>query len=64
MDQIKVVVKFAKKYPKGDNWMHVWMFDYSSCHAVMPDVSKMNVNPDDKQRVIQDGGLCKMGFRV
>ena len=60
MNQIKMAVKIAEtKYPKCDNWRHVWIFDHSSCHAAMPDdaldVSKMNVNPGGKQRVMRDG---------
>ena len=34
------------------------LFNHSSCHAAMPedglDVSKMNVNPGGKQRVMRD----------
>ena len=60
MDQIKMAVRIAEvKYPKCDNWRHVWIFDHSSCHSAMPDdgldVSKMNVNPGGKQRVMRDG---------
>ena len=37
----------------------MWVFDHSSCHAAMADdsldVSKMNVNPGGKQRVMRDG---------
>ena len=60
MNQIKMAVKIAEiKYPRCDNWKHVWIFDHSSCHAAMPDdaldVSKMNVNPGGKQRVMRDG---------
>jgi len=60
MDQIKEVVKIAEaKYPRGDGWRIVWVFNHSSCHAVMPedglDASKMNVNPGGKQRVMRDG---------
>lgn len=46
------------KYPKDEGWKVVWVFDHSSCHAAMPeseDVSKMNVNPGGKQRVMRDG---------
>ena len=60
MDQIKMAVKIAEaKYPKCDNWRNIWIFDHSSCHSTMPDdaldVSKMNVNPGGKQRVMRDG---------
>ena len=60
MNQIKMAVKIAEiKYPKCDNWRHVWTFDHSSCHAAMPDdaldVNKMNVNPGGKQKVTRDG---------
>ncbi len=60
MNQIKMAVKIAEaKYPKCDNWRHVWIFDHSSCHSAMPDdaldVSKMNVNPGGKQRIMRDG---------
>ena len=58
--QLKEAVKIAEaKYPKEDGWRIVWIFDHSSCHAAMPDdaldVSKMNVNPGGKQRVMRDG---------
>ena len=60
MGQIKEVVKIAEaKYPRGDGWRIVWVFNHSSCHAAMPedglDTSKMNVNPVGKQRVMRDG---------
>ena len=60
MTQIKEAAKIADaKYPKEDGWRVVWIFDHSSCHAAMPDdaldVSKMNVNPGGKQRVMRDG---------
>ena len=45
------------KYPKEDGWSHVWVFDHSSCHAAMADdaldVSKMNVKPGGKQRIMR-----------
>ena len=58
--QIERAVKIAEiKYPKEDGWRVVWIFDHSSCHAAMPgdglDVSKMNVKPGGKQRVMRDG---------
>ena len=58
--QLKEAVKIAEaKYPKEDDWRIVWIFDHSSCHSAMPDdaldVSKMNVNPGDKQQVMRDG---------
>ena len=44
---------------KAGGWRVVWIFDHSSCHAAMPedalDVSKMNVSPGGKQRVMRDG---------
>lgn len=60
------------KYPKEDGWRHVWVFDHSSCHAVMADdaldVNKMNVNPGGKQRVMRDtvwqGQVQKMNFSL
>ena len=60
MKQIKAAVKIAKtKYPKSEGYRLVWVFDHSSCHAVMPDdaldASKMNVNPGGKQRVMRNG---------
>ena len=46
------------KYPKEEGWRHVWVFDHSSCHAAMADdaldVSKMNVRPGGKQRIMRD----------
>ena len=58
------------KYPKEDGWRHVWVFDHSSCHAAMADdtldVSKMNVKPGGKQRIMRDttwnGKIWKMYF--
>ena len=60
MTQLKEAAKIAEaKYPREDGWRVVWIFDHSSCHAAMPDdaldVSKMNVNPGGKQRVMRDG---------
>ena len=59
MCQLKEAVKIADaEYPKADGWRVVWIFDHSSCHAAMPsdalDVSKMNVNPGGKQRVMRN----------
>ena len=47
VQQMKVAIKIAKfKYPKGEGWKHVQIFDHSSCHAAIADdslhVSKMN----------------------
>lgn len=60
MHQIKDAVKVAEvKYPRAEGFRLVWIFDHSSCHAAMPDdaldVTKMNVNPGGKQRVMRDG---------
>ena len=60
MGQIKEAAKIADtKYPREEGWRVVWIFDHSSCHAAMPedglDVTKMNVNPGGKQRVMRDG---------
>ena len=60
MNQIRHAVKIVEvKYPKNDGWRVVWIFDHSSCHSAMPDdaldVSRMNVNPGGKQRVMRDG---------
>ena len=60
MTQIKQAVKIAEmKYPKDEGWRIAWIFDHSSCHAAMPedalDVTKMNVNPGGRQRVMRDG---------
>ena len=60
MSQIREAEKIAvAKYPKAEGWRLVWLFDHSSCHAAMPgdalDVTKMNVNPGGKQRVMRDG---------
>jgi len=60
------------KYPKDDGWCHVWIFDHSSCHATMADnaldVTKMNVNPGGKQRLMRDtvwqGRVQKMNYSV
>lgn len=60
MSQLVQAEKIAvAKYPKEEGWRIVWIFDHSSCHAAMPDdaldVSKMNVHPGGKQRVMRDG---------
>ena len=60
MLQIKESVKIADvKFPREAGWRVVWIFDHSSCHAVMPDdaldASKMNVNLGGKQQVLRDG---------
>ena len=60
MKQMEMAVRIAEvKYPKSDDWRHVWIFDHSSCHGAMADnpldVSKMNVGPGGKQRVMHDG---------
>ena len=60
MQQMVMAVKIAEiKYPKSEGWKHVWIFDHSSCHGAMAedslDVSKMNVKPGGKQRVMHDG---------
>ena len=59
---MKVAIRIAEfKYPKREGWKRVWVFDHSSCHAAMADdsldVSKMNVNPGGKQRVMHDDGF-------
>ena len=55
--QLKEAVKIAEA--KEDGWRIVWIFDHSCCHSAMPDdtldVSKMNVNPGGKQRVMRGG---------
>ena len=58
--QLEKAVEIAEvKYPIADGFRHVWIFDHSSCHGAMAedslDVSKMNVNPGGKQRVMHDG---------
>ena len=61
MEQIKEAVNkiVEVKYSKDEGRKVVWVFVHSSCYAAMPndalDVSKMNVNPEGKQRVMQDG---------
>ena len=59
MKQMEKAVEIAEaKYPKADNWKHVWVLDSSSCHTAKADdaleVSKMNVNPGGKQKVMRD----------
>ena len=59
MKQIKMAVKIEEiKYPKCDNWRHLWIFDHSSCNVAMPDdaldVSEMNINPGGKQGIMRD----------
>lgn len=60
LTQKKVAIKIAEfKYPKSEGWKNVWIFDHSSCHAAIADdssnVSKMNMNPGGKERVMHDG---------
>ena len=60
IDQLKKAVEIAEvKYPPQNGWKIVWIFDHSSCHGAMAedslDVSKMNVKPGGKQRVMRDG---------
>jgi len=67
--QMKKAIKIAEfKYPKSDCWRHVWIFDHSSCHAAMAedslDISKMNVNPGGKQRVMHDGCWNSEVFKI
>ena len=73
IQQMRKAIKIAEfKYPKSEGWRHVWIFDHSSCHAAMADdsldVSKMNVNPGGKQRVMRDGywngEVKKMNFAI
>ena len=73
MGQVKDTVKIVDfKYPRSEGWRVVWIFDHSSCHAAMPedtlDVSKMNVNPGGKHRVMRngiwDGKPQKMNFTL
>ena len=69
MEQMKRAIKIAEfKYPKSDGWKHVWIFDQSGCHAAMADdslnVSKMNVNPGGKQRVMRDGYWNEKVFKM
>jgi len=52
--QMKKAIEIEElKYPRSDGWRYVWIFNYNSCHAAMAedylDISKMNVNPGDKQ---------------
>ena len=46
------------EYPNEDGWRHVWVFDHSNCHAAMADdaldISKINVKPGGKQRIMRD----------
>lgn len=56
---MKIAMEIAEvKYRKEDGWCHVWVFDHSSCHAAMADdaldVTKMNVKPGGKQRIMRD----------
>ena len=58
--QLKEAVEIAEaKYPREDGWHVVRIFDHSSCHTAVPndalDVSKMNLNPGGKQRIMRDG---------
>jgi hypothetical protein len=73
MEQIKRAVEMAEiKHPKNNGWCHVWVFDHSSCYAVMADdaldVNKMNVNPGGKQRKMRDtvrqGRVQKMNYTL
>ena len=57
--QMNKAIEIAEiKYPKDDGWRHIWVFDHSSCQCAMADddldVSKRNVKPGGKQRIMQD----------
>ena len=57
--QMNRAIEIAEiKYPKGNGWRQVWVFDHSSCHAAMADdaldVAKMNVKPGGKQPIMHD----------
>lgn len=50
MAQMEVAMGITEvKYPKEDEWTHVWVFDHRSCHKAMADdaldASHMNINP-------------------
>ena len=69
--QMERAIEIAEiKYPKDEGWRHVWVFDHSSCHAAMADdaldVTKMNVKPGGKQRIMRDttwnGKVWKMYY--
>ena len=69
--QMEQAIQIAEiKYPKDEGWRHVWVFDHSSCHAAMADdaldVSKINVKPGGKQRIMRDttwnGKVWKMYY--
>ena len=71
MLQMERAVQISEiKYPKGEGWRHVWIFDHSSCHAAMADdaldVNRMNVKSGGKQRIMRDtvydGRTQKMYF--
>ena len=73
MQQMEKAVLIAEvKYPKADNWKHVWVFDSSSCHTAKADdaleVAKMNVNPGGKQKVMREtvwaGKVQKMNYAL
>ena len=58
--QLKKAVEITEvKYPSHNGWKILWIFDHNSCHGAMAedslDVSKMNVKPGEKQRVMRDG---------
>ena len=60
------------KYPPQEGWLHVWVFNHSSCHEAMADdaldANKMNVNPGGKQRKMRDtvwkGKVQTMCFQI
>ena len=69
--QMQRAIEMAEiKYPKQDEWRHVWVFDHSNCHAAMADdaldVGKTNVKPGGKQWIMRDitwdGRIWKMYF--
>ena len=73
MKQMEKAVLIAEvKYPKADNWKHIWAFDSSSCHTAKADdaleVAKMNVNPGGKQKVMRDtiwaGKVQKLNYAL
>ena len=59
MEQLEKAVEIAEvKYPVAEVWRLVWIFDHSTCHNAMAedslDITKMNVKPGGKQRVMRD----------
>lgn len=72
MKQMEGVKLAETKYPMTEGYLHVWIFDHSSCHAAKVDnaldVSQVNVKPGGKQPAMRgtiwQGRLQQLMFNI